>query len=198
MHIVGLTGGIGTGKSVVANLFIQLSIPVYNSDLKAKWLMNNTSSLKSSLIDAFGSKTYVDGTIDKSYLSGIVFQNPEKLKTINTIVHPYVKSDFEDWVVNNSIAPYVVKEAAILIESGAYKQVNSIVLIKAELEKRIKRVTVRDGVLKKDVVERIENQLSETEKQKFSDYTISNNGSLEELELKVKDIHKEILKSIKV
>ena len=197
MHIVGLTGGIGTGKSVVANLFIQLSIPVYNSDLKAKWLMNNVSSLKSALIDAFGSKTYVDGTIDKSYLSGIVFQNPEKLKTINTIVHPYVKIDFEDWVINSK-SPYVVKEAAILIESGAYKQVDSILLIQAELEKRIKRVIARDGVLKKDVVERIENQLSETEKQKFSDYIISNNGSLEELASRVKDIHKEILKSIKV
>tara|TARA_B100001758_G_C18336594_1_gene571948 strand:+ start:139 stop:732 length:594 start_codon:yes stop_codon:yes gene_type:complete len=197
MHIVGLTGGIGTGKSVVANLFIQLSIPVYNSDLKAKWLMNNISSLKSELIDAFGSKTYVDESIDKSYLSGIVFQNPEKLKTINTIVHPYVKIDFEDWV-KNSKAPYVVKEAAILIESGAYKQVDSILLVQAELEKRIKRVTARDGVLKKDVVERIENQLSEKEKQKYADYTISNNGSLEELALKVKDIHKTILKSIKV
>ena len=198
MHIVGLTGGIGTGKSVVANLFIQLSIPVYNSDLKAKWLMNNNSSLKSELIDAFGPKTFMDGSIDKSYLSGIVFQNPEKLKTINTIVHPYVKIDFEDWVINNSKAPYVVKEAAILIESGAYKQVDSILLVQAEIEKRIKRVSVRDGMLKKEVVERIKNQLTETEKQKYADYMISNNGSLEELASKVKEIHKKILKSIKI
>ena len=198
MHIVGLTGGIGTGKSVVANLFIQLGIPVYNSDYKAKWLMNNNNSLKDELVESFGVNTYVDGILNKSYLSGLVFNDSEKLKIINEIVHPYVKLDFENWVTNNLQIPYVVKEAAILIESGAYKQVDTILLVQADLEKRINRVVSRDGVVRKDVVARIENQLPEIEKQKFSDYTIFNNSSLKELAFKVKETHNEILKSIKL
>ena len=198
MHIVGLTGGIGTGKSVVASLFIQLGISVYNSDYKAKWLMNNNNSLKDELVESFGVNTYVDGILNKSYLSGLVFNDSEKLKIINEIVHPYVKLDFENWVTNNLQTPYVVKEAAILIESGAYKQVDTILLVQADLEKRINRVVSRDGVVRKDVVARIENQLPEIEKQKFSDYTIFNNSSLKELAFKVKETHNEILKSFKL
>lgn len=198
MHIVGLTGGIGTGKSVVASLFVQLGIPVYNSDNKAKWLMNNNNSLKGELVESFGVNTYVDGVLNKSYLSDLVFNDSVKLKALNKIVHPYVKVDFEDWVTNNSKTSYVIKEAAILIESGAYKQVDSILLIQADLEMRINRVISRDGVVKKDVVARIENQLSESEKQKFSDYTIFNNSTLKELASKVKETHNEIIKSIKL
>ena len=198
MHIVGLTGGIGTGKSVVADLFVQLGIPVYNSDIKAKWLMNNNNSLKSELVKSFGVNTYDDGVLNKSYLSDLVFNDSVKLKALNKIVHPYVKVDFEDWVTNNSKTSYVIKEAAILIESGAYKQVDSILLVQADLEMRINRVISRDGVVKKDVVARIENQLPEIEKQKFSDYTIFNNSSLKELAFKVKETHNEILKSIKL
>lgn len=198
MHIVGLTGGIGTGKSVVASLFVQLGIPVYNSDNKAKWLMNNNNSLKGELVESFGVNTYVDGVLNKSYLSDLVFNDSVKLKALNKIVHPYVKIDFEDWVTNNSKTSYVIKEAAILIESGAYKQVDSILLVQADLEMRINRVISRDGVVKKDVVARIENQLSESEKQKFSDYTIFNNSTLKELASKVKETHNEIIKSIKL
>lgn len=198
MHIVGLTGGIGTGKSVVASLFVQLGIPVYNSDNKAKWLMNNNNSLKGELVESFGVNTYVDGVLNKSYLSDLVFNDSVKLKALNKIVHPYVKVDFEDWVTNNSKTSYVIKEAAILIESGAYKQVDSIILVQADLEMRINRVISRDGVVKKDVVARIENQLSESEKQKFSDYTIFNNSTLKELASKVKETHNEIIKSIKL
>ncbi len=198
MHIVGLTGGIGTGKSVVASLFVQLGIPVYNSDNKAKWLMNNNNSLKGELVESFGVNTYVDGVLNKSYLSDLVFNDSVKLKALNKIVHPYVKVDFEDWVTNNSKTSYVIKEAAILIESGAYKQVDSILLVQADLEMRINRVISRDGVVKKDVVARIENQLSESEKQKFSDYTIFNNSTLKELASKVKETHNEIIKSIKL
>ena len=198
MHIVGLTGGIGTGKSVVASLFVQLGIPVYNSDNKAKWLMNNNNSLKGELVESFGVNTYVDGVLNKSYLSDLVFNDSVKLKALNKIVHPYVKVDFEDWVTNNSKTSYVIKEAAILIESGAYKQVDSILLVQADLEMRINRVISRDGVVKKDVVARIENQLSESEKQKFSDYTIFNNSSLKEIASKVKETHNEIIKLIKL
>ena len=198
MHIVGLTGGIGTGKSVVADLFVQLGIPVYNSDNKAKWLMNNNNSLRDELVEAFGVDTYVDGVLNKSYLSDLVFNDSKKLKALNKIVHPYVKLDFEDWVTKSLNVPYVIKEAAILIESGAYKQVDSILLIQAELENRINRVISRDGILKNDVVARIENQLSEIEKQKFSDYTITNNSSLEELAILVKETHEEILKFIEL
>ncbi len=195
MYIVGLTGGIGTGKTVVSNLFVQLGIPVYNSDLKAKWLMNTNNFLKNELIKGFGEKTYVDGVVDKSYLSALVFQDSHQLKTINSIVHPYVKADFETWV-SNSNAPYVVKEAAILIESGAYKLVNSVLLVQSEMEKRIKRVIDRDGVNRASVLSRIKSQISENEKEKFADYTILNNSSLIELELKVKAINQEILNSL--
>jgi dephospho-CoA kinase len=196
MHIVGLTGGIGTGKSVVASLFVQLGIPVYNSDNKAKWLMNNNDSLKDELVEAFGVNTYGDGVLNKTYLSNLVFNDSEKLKKINEIVHPYVRIDFEEWLNHNSSVPYVIKEAAILIESGAYKQVDSILLVLSDLENRIARVLQRDNVKREDVLARIKNQLSDEEKQKFSDYTIDNNSSLLELEIKVKATHKEILKSL--
>ena len=160
--------------------------------------MNNNNSLKGELVESFGVNTYVDGVLNKSYLSDLVFNDSVKLKALNKIVHPYVKVDFEDWVTNNSKTSYVIKEAAILIESGAYKQVDSILLVQADLEMRINRVISRDGVVKKDVVARIENQLSESEKQKFSDYTIFNNSTLKELASKVKETHNEIIKSIKL
>tara|TARA_B100000900_G_C20413917_1_gene648052 strand:- start:168 stop:755 length:588 start_codon:yes stop_codon:yes gene_type:complete len=195
MFKIGLTGGIGVGKSSASIFFNKLNIPVYNSDNRAKWLMNHDSTLKDKLISEFGSASYSDGKVNRTYLSNLVFKDSDKLKLINSFVHPYVKSDFEQWILKIN-APYVVKEAAILIESGAYKQVDYVLLIQSSLENRLKRVSERDGVNNDDILKRINNQMPEDDKQKLADFVILNDSNLEALELKVNAFHKQILNSL--
>ena len=122
MKKVGLTGGIGSGKSMASKVFRTLGIPVYNSDTMAKYLMNNSPVIKSKLIDKFGVEVYDDaGILNNSILAKEVFSNKQKLNILNSIVHPEVRKNFQEWLLSNSNSPYIIKEAAILIESGSYK-----------------------------------------------------------------------------
>ena len=123
---VGLTGGIGSGKTTVLSLFNSLGVPIYQSDERAKWLINNHSEIINSLTSLFGDKIYIDKKINAAYLSNIVFKDPEKLGQLNSVVHPKVAEDFIFWCSKQD-ASYVVKEAAILIETGAYKQLDKII-----------------------------------------------------------------------
>ena len=186
---VGLTGGIGSGKSTVANLFADLGIPVYNSDERAKWLLNNNSSLQAQIKSEFGDNVYEKGILRTKYLADIVFNNPAKLNRLNSFVHPEVALDFRNWLSDNSSASIVIKEAAILIESGAYKQLDEIILVTTTQENKLKRVSERDGVSEEDVLKRMKFQIGDEEKKQHADFLINNNSSIRDLKVKVKKLY---------
>jgi dephospho-CoA kinase len=175
---IGLTGGIGSGKSTVARIFCALGIPVFNSDEEAKKLYTSDNILREKLLSTFGTEIYLgNGEINKSFLINTVFTHEQKLKLLNSIVHPRVKISFEVWLNNHEHLPCVIKEAAILFESGAYRQVDKIIVVTAPVELRIKRVMERDGVDRESVLLRINRQYPEEKLISMSDYTIDNSGS---------------------
>jgi len=186
---IGLTGGIGSGKTTVAKIFKQLGIPVYLSDDRAKALMLENESLRKSLIGLFGEQAYVDGVLNRAYLASIVFSNDEALTKLNELVHPILQKDFELWSSHQQ-SPYIIKEAAILLESGANKGLDKVVLVEAPKELKISRVVQRDHVEYEDVVARMNKQWTDSQKREHSDYVISNDekSSLLEQVLKLHDI----------
>jgi len=172
---VGLTGGIGSGKSTVARIFESFGIPVYYSDDRAKDLMNNDPVLKQKIITLFGEEAYLVNELNRAHISSIVFSDKNKLAGLNNAVHPVVAYDFEQWCAQQNTG-FVVKEAAILIESGANKHLDRIVVVSASEEERVRRVMKRDGVGEQQVLARIKNQLSEQDRLKHADYIINNEG----------------------
>ena len=173
MRHVGLTGGIGSGKSTIAEYFKALGIPVYSSDARAKDLMESNGQLKVELIRLFGDKAYVKDCLNRRYIAELVFSNPELLDRLNTLVHPVVRADFMAWA-NLQNAPYVIQEAAVLFENGGYKNFDYTILVKAPLEERVRRVMVRDGVSREAVLSRIQNQWSDAQKEPLADFVIEN------------------------
>jgi dephospho-CoA kinase len=172
--IIGLTGGIGSGKTTVAKYLISKGIPVYISDVEAKKVMEFPEII-SEIMQTFGSELITSNqTLNREKLAAIVFNAPEKLKQLNAIVHPAVKKHFDHWVVAHQNHPILVKEAAILFESGSYKDCDKIISVSAPLELRIARVLKRDATTKEKVMQRINNQLSDKERIARSDYVIIN------------------------
>lgn len=188
---VGLTGGIGSGKSTVSTVFLFFDIPVYEADARAKWLMNNDPKLKAAIIECFGKESYTNEGLNRAYLSKLVFNNPDNLKQLNRLVHPSVANDFEDFCKQNAQAPYVVKEAAILFESGSYKQLDKIITVFCPQEERINRVMQRDKISREEVQSRIAQQMPEEEKLKLADYIIYNDGN-QLLIPQVMQVHREL------
>ena len=172
--IIGLTGGIGSGKTTVANYFQSKGIPVYISDVEAKKVMAFPEII-SQIVAIFGTDILGENdTLNRDKLASIVFNNPDKLKQLNSIVHPAVKKHFEQWVGNNKNFPYLVKEAAILFESGSYKDCDAIITVCAPMETRINRVLERDASTREKVLQRINNQISDDERIAKSQYVITN------------------------
>ncbi len=172
---IGITGGIGSGKSTVCKVFELLGVPVYNSDLEAKKIQNEDAGVKTAILKEFGESILnPDGMIDRTLLAAIVFNDKEKLQKLNSIVHPAVARHFDNWLELNKSSNYVIKEAAILIESGAHKTVDKIILVLAPIEVRINRTIKRDKISEELVRQRINNQLSDEEKIKRSDFIIYN------------------------
>lgn len=171
---VGLTGGIGSGKTTVARIFETLGIPVYYADDRAKQLMNTNSSLRESIIRHFGDASYVDGQLDRKYLAGIVFNDKEKLDLLNSLIHPVTIQDAEQWM-NDQTTPYVIKEAALLFESGAAERLDHIVGVYAPQHIRIQRVMQRDQLPVEEIMKRISRQIDEEMKMKLCDFIIRNN-----------------------
>lgn len=171
---IGLTGGMGSGKSVVAKVFEILGIPVYYADDAAKRLMNTDAVLKKAIIRNFGEECYKDGLLDRHCLASIVFNNKEKLDLLNSLTHPATIADANEWMKKQK-APYIIKEAALLFESGAEKGLDYVIGISSPLPLRIKRVMQRDGLTEAEVMKRIEKQMDEKEKMKRCDYVIINN-----------------------
>ena len=186
---IGLTGGIGSGKTTVANIFKQLGIPIYLSDDRAKALMLENESLRKSLIGLFGEQSYVDGVLNRAYIASKVFTNKEELNKLNALVHPVLEKDFEAWSIVQQ-SPYIIKEAAILFESGANKGLDKVILVEAPKELKISRVVQRDGIERSDVIARMDKQWSDEKKRAFSDDVIINDEKFSLLEqvLKLHDI----------
>ena len=171
--IVGLTGGIGSGKSKAAAYFSELGIPCYIADDRAKELMTSSMTIQQAIINEFGAESYINGNLNRPFLASIVFKDTVLLATLNAIVHPAVASDFRSWLLEqNSI--YVIKEAAILFENGGDKLCDQVILVTAPKEIRVQRVIDRDKCTKEDVLERMSIQWSDAKKKPLADYIIEN------------------------
>lgn len=171
---IGLTGGIGSGKTTVARIFETLGIPVYYADDAAKKLMNTDPVLKEAIIKNFGAETYKEGTLDRKYLASIVFSNKEKLELLNALTHPVTIDDAEQWMKQQT-TPYIIKEAALLFESGSAEKLDHIIGVYAPQHIRVKRVMDRDGLSAEDVMKRISRQIDEEKKMERCDFIITNN-----------------------
>jgi|TARA_B100001063_G_C16763066_1_gene557049 dephospho-CoA kinase len=190
---IGITGGMGAGKSTVCKIFNQIGIPIYDADSRAKWLMNNDSELKEVVRTNFGWDSYTrKDDLNREYLAKVVFNNEEKLKALNGIVHPAIMKDFEFWIKEHKNEPYSLKEAALLFESNSYKILHKVIVINSPIETRIERVVKRDHVKKEDVLKRIENQSSDRERMEKADWIIYNDSNHSLIE-QVMKIHQEIL-----
>jgi dephospho-CoA kinase len=171
---VGLTGGIGSGKTLVCGIFEKLGVPVYYADAEAKRLMNFDADLRQEIVDLFGTEAYKGGSVDREFLADRVFGNFDLIAKLNLLVHPAVRKDYLKWVELQTESCYVMEEAAILFESGAHQQMDYTVLVTAPEELRIRRVMQRDQTGRNQVIGRMKHQMSEDEKMKFADYTIYN------------------------
>jgi dephospho-CoA kinase len=172
---VGITGGIGSGKTTVCKVFELLGIPVFYADDEAKSLMINDALLVTEIKAAFGEEAYLDAqTLNRKYISNLVFNNPNELVKLNALVHPAVFRAFDTWFTKQK-SPYVLKEAALLFESKSYKKNNKNILVSCPLNLRLQRVIKRDQSTKEKVLERIATQFTEEQKLALTDYNIQNN-----------------------
>ena len=190
--IVGLTGGIGSGKSTIAAYFKKRGVPVYIADDEAKKIMNDPEVVK-KVQSVFEENIIENKQLNRKKIAELVFSSPEQLKKLNSIVHPEVKKHFLDWVKKHEEHPFVIKEAAILFESGTYKDCDKIILVTAPEALKIARVMKRDNVSREQVLERMKNQWSDEKKIPLSDYVIQNT----DLEL-AKEKSEEILKELNI
>jgi len=171
--IIGITGGIGSGKSFVAKLFKDLGIPCYNSDSKAKDLMISDSKLRLGIENLLGSESYYDNKLNRTYIASKVFNDKDLLQSLNKLVHPVVKQDFENWVKYQK-SPFVLKESAILFETNGNLVCDKTILVTAPKDTRIKRVIARDHTSKEQVLSRMNNQWPDERKKPLADYIINN------------------------
>lgn len=191
MKIVGLTGGIGSGKTTVAKMFEKLGVPVYYADKEAKRLMKESKSLKQGIIALLGEKAYRNDDINRSYIAQIVFQDKKQLKELNALVHPIVESDFIKWL-GALDSSYVIQENALIFENDKRSKYDVVITVTAPLTLRLERVMKRDGVSEKQVFDRIENQLDDEIKTRHADFVV-NNIDLKKCKDQVQEIHKQLL-----
>lgn len=191
MKIVGLTGGIGSGKTTVAKMFSDLGVPVYNSDIEAKKLANSSDTIREGLISLLGKEIYKDGTLDRKQMAGYIFRDSILLNKVNALIHPEVAQHFKHWVTLQKF-PYVLKEAAILYESGSYKQCDQVIMVTAPTEERMLRVMNRDHISRKEVEARMKNQWSDTKKMELADFII-HNMTLPNTQKRVETLHYQLI-----
>ena len=194
MIVVGLTGGIGSGKTTVARQFNALGTPVYIADVEAKKLMSISKTIKRKLTLLFGEEAYVNGELNKPFIAETIFNDKTYLDKMNTIVHPKVAQHFYKWLLKQK-APYVLKESAILFEGNSYKQCDLIILVTAPKSLRIKRLLQRDNTTKAKIQAIMDNQWSDEDKMKDPHYVIVND-TLVNVQRQVLDTHEKILKKL--
>jgi dephospho-CoA kinase len=172
---IGITGGIGAGKSTVAGIFKVLGVPVFDADATAKNILNSDPILSEQIAAAFGSETYKNGLLDRKYLATLVFNNPNQLAKLNALVHPATIAAADKWASRFTDKPYIIKEAALLFEAGTNEGLDYIIGVTAPVELRIARVMERDDVAREEVLSRMQHQLDDTEKMKRCNFVIDNN-----------------------
>jgi len=192
--IIGLTGGIGSGKTTVAKMFSEINVPIYTADTEAKKLINKSKVIKRKLIKLFGEKAYIDEKLNRDFIAQKIFNDKDLLEKMNAIVHPKVASHFKRWLSKQN-APYIIKEVAILFENGSYLLCDAVILVIADKELRIQRVIKRDKSSRPKVQAIINNQWDDDKKISLSQFVI-NNSNLSKTRKEVKKIHKIILESI--
>lgn len=174
---VGITGGIGSGKSTIARVFQVLGAPLFKADEEAKKALNEDPELRNAIRAQFGEHIYGAEGVDRKALAEQVFEDPDRLKRLNELVHPKVRERFESWCQTHRSAPYVLEEAAILIESGGHRMLDFIILVTAPEKLRIQRVMERDGVSEAEVRRRMERQWSDETKRPYADLVLPNDDS---------------------
>ena len=188
---IGITGGIGSGKSTVAKIFEVLGIPVYYADDAAKRLMNEDEALKQKIKEQFGEAAYKDGELDRKYLGSLVFNAPEKLAVLNKLTHPATIADAEQWMKKQT-THYAIKEAALIFESGAQEHLDYVIGVTAPAPLRILRTMQRDGISREEVIARMDKQMDESVKMKLCDFVLENNEQ-EMLLPQVLKLHEKLL-----
>ena len=191
---IGLTGGIGSGKTTVAHIFEVLGIPVYYADDAAKKLINEDENLKHEIIKYFGTESYIDEKLNRPFLAEVVFSDPQKTLLINSIIHPATIADAEKWFEKQR-GPYAIKEAALIFEANAEKSLDLVIGVSSPLELRLQRVMKRDGISKEAVEQRMQHQMEEHEKMERCDFVINNNN-VDLLIPQVVSLHQKLLQNI--
>jgi len=192
MMLVGLTGGIGSGKTTVAKMFMELGVPVFIADIEAKKLMRSSKVIQRKLTQLFGEDAYLDGKLNKPFLASKIFYDKNMLKKMNAIIHPKVGKRFKKWVLKQD-APYVISEVAILFENNTYKNYDRIITVCASEEERLKRILKRDSTSENKIRAIMKNQWDDADKIKYSDYVIYNT-TLEETHKQVQKLHKKLIR----
>jgi dephospho-CoA kinase len=175
---LGITGGIGSGKSIVSHLLTIMGIPMYIADIESKRLTLEDPLIRESLTSLLGVDLYLNGELNKALLASYVFDNPENMNIVNGIIHPRVKDDFKRWVHQQVVCKVLGMEAAILIEAGFVKEVDKVVLVYAPLDVRLQRTMLRDSSSREQVMKRIQSQMSDEEKMDMADFIIYNDGKV--------------------
>lgn len=177
---IGVTGGIGSGKSIVCKLFACLDIPVYDADTRAKWLTNHDLMIREAVVELLGEESYTEsGEYNRPYVSDKVFKNPDLLKKLNAIIHPVVGKDTAAWLAKNSESPYVIKEAAIMNKAGVNNNLDYVIVVQAPIELRIQRVKNRDKNRSEEEIRAIiERQISDEDRKAIADFTINNDENV--------------------
>jgi dephospho-CoA kinase len=190
---IGITGGIGSGKSTVSKVFALLNVPIYNADNRAKYLLNNDADVVLKVKQVFGNDIYLNQELDRKKMAAQVFEQPFLLQQLNEIVHPAVFKDFDNWCAAHQQYPYILKEAALIFETIIHQQLDKIIMVSSPENLRIERVMKRDAITKEQVLARIKNQMSEEEKLSKADFVIHNN----EMQLvipQVVQLHEQLMK----
>jgi dephospho-CoA kinase len=170
---IGLTGGLGSGKSTVARIFEVLNIPVYYADISSKRLLNEDEKVKAAVRKIFGEDVFPNGELDRKYLAEIVFKDQKKLELLNSIVHPATLQDADEWMKKQT-APYIIKEAALIFESGSHQLLDYVIGVKATLPLRLQRAMKRDNISREEIMARINRQINEEIKMRLCDFIIVN------------------------
>ncbi len=192
MLAVGVTGGIGSGKSLVCEIFRSLHIPVYHADTEARRIMDEEKGIKTKLVKYFGPQVYIENRLNRPWLASRVFSSEKDRNFVNSIVHPAVHKDFIHWKGLNGKAAYVIEEAALLFESGSHAQLDAVILVKAPVKLRLERIMKRDGLKRKEVSARMASQINPGEAEKMADHIIINDEKSFVLP-QVLEIHQKIL-----
>jgi dephospho-CoA kinase len=190
---IGITGGIGAGKSIICKIFNTLGVPVYSADDRAKWLMNNDNKLKSDIISEFSDKAYKSGNLDRQYLAKNAFHDSEKLELLNSLVHPAVAIDYKDWIAGHKGDAYVIKEAALLFEMGSHQYMDFTLVVTAPKSVRIDRIKSRDPQRSEaQIMAIIDKQMDRETSVKMADYVVANDSATPVLP-RVLDLHQVFL-----